>query len=68
MNSTKKSVYVYGEKMKNLFWKKYTSIEQNINDIDVEEPLSPAMCLLCVVGILMVGVLGFILIVVGLSF
>ena len=52
----------------NLSWQKYTSIKQFINDIDVEEPLSPSMCLLCVIGILAVGVLGFVVVVVGLSF
>jgi hypothetical protein len=41
-----------------LYWRDHTEIEQNI---------SPIRCLLSVIGILLLGVFGFVLIVIGLG-
>ena len=54
--------------MKNkLCWSKYTSIKQFINDVDVEEPLSPEKCLLYATGLLSLVLLAIVAVVVGLS-
>ena len=52
-----------GEEMKNLSWQKYTTLKETE---DIEE-ISPVRCILGAAGILMVGVLGYVLVVVGLS-
>ena len=50
--------------MKNLCWSKYTSIKQ-LEEID--EPMRIGVAILYAAGILLVGVFGFVLVVIGLS-